>query len=36
MAVDSVCPQPLSLPVKQNPLAAYLLRQVPTAIFQVA
>lgn len=28
-------PQPLSLPVEQNPLAAFLQHQAPTAISQV-
>jgi len=31
-----VCPQPLPLPVGQNPLAAYLLRQDPAVGSQVA
>jgi len=33
---DLVCPQPLFLAVEQNPLAAYLLRQAPMAVAQVA
>jgi len=36
LTADLVCPQPLSLPVEQNPLAAYLLRQAPMAGAQVA
>jgi len=33
--VDSVCPQPLFLPVEQNPLAAYLLARIPRPVFRV-
>jgi len=36
LTADLVCPQPLSLAVEQNPLAAYLLRQAPMAVSQVA
>jgi len=30
-----VCTQPLMLPVHQNPLAAFLLRQAPMAILRL-